>query len=141
MDFSQLTVEEYTTPCPIVVECEATVAEARALMDENSIRHLPVVSDGAVIGIVSDRDLNMIYGFQMETKVRVENIMHECPFAVHRSSLLLDVAFELSSRKIGSAIVTDDNGKLDGIFTTTDALNALIEILHPKGGSLSNFAD
>ena len=137
MDLSQLTVEEYTSPCPIVADCEATIAEAHQLMEENGIRHLPVVRDDKVIGIISDRDLNLVYGFKMETKARIENIMHDCPFSVHKSSLLLDVAFEMSSRKIGSAIVTDDNGKLDGIFTTTDALNALVEILHPRGSSLN----
>jgi acetoin utilization protein AcuB len=38
-----------------------------------------------------------------------------------------EVAFEMSSRKIGSVLVTEDD-QLLGIFTVTDALNALIEI-------------
>lgn len=47
---------------------------------------------------------------------------------MEKNAPLLDVVFHLSEEKIGSAIITDD-GKLDGIFTTTDALNALVDIL------------
>jgi len=38
------------------------------------------------------------------------------------------VAFTMSDRKIGSVIVNEDDGEFLGIFTVTDALNALIEI-------------
>ena len=38
----------------------------------------------------------------------------------------------MSSKKLGSAIVLDEQGDLAGIFTTTDALNALVEVIRGK---------
>jgi CBS domain-containing protein len=45
------------TPNPITVALDATLAEAWDLMREADIRHLPVVQAGALVGMVSDRDL------------------------------------------------------------------------------------
>ena len=50
------------------------------------------------------------------------------PIAVSADTPLDDVALTLSERKIGSVIVNEKDGTLLGIFTVTDALNALIEI-------------
>ena len=54
------------------------------------------------------------------------------PLMVYANDKLSDVAFQLSSAKIGSAIVLDEDSKIFGIFTTTDALNALVEIHYNK---------
>lgn len=43
--------------------------------------------------------------------------------------VVFEAAYEMSLNKIGSMVVVDDHGEVFGIFTTTDALNALIEIV------------
>ncbi len=48
---------ELMTRDPITVESDAMIREARMLMWENDLRHIPVVDDGALIGMLSDRDL------------------------------------------------------------------------------------
>jgi acetoin utilization protein AcuB len=50
------------------------------------------------------------------------------PVTVNSQASLDVVAFEMSQNKIGSVLVNDENEKFLGIFTVTDALNALIEI-------------
>jgi acetoin utilization protein AcuB len=50
------------------------------------------------------------------------------PITVNSQTSLDEVAFEMSKNKIGSVIVNDEEDKFLGIFTATDALNALIEI-------------
>ena len=50
----------------------------------------------------------------------------------------IPVAYRLSAEKKGSAIILDENDDLYGIFTTTDALNALVELLLPQKYSNSN---
>jgi acetoin utilization protein AcuB len=81
-----------------------------------------------VVGIVSDRDLKVISGLKMLEKslLTAEDIMSVDPITVDSSTLLDEVAFEMSERKIGSVIVTE-NDQFVGIFTVTDALNAFIE--------------
>ena len=50
-------VRDVMTPDPITVALDATLADAWDLMREADIRHLPVVQAGALVGMVSDRDL------------------------------------------------------------------------------------
>ncbi|MCE3014031.1 MAG: CBS domain-containing protein, partial [Proteobacteria bacterium] len=56
------------------------------------------------------------------------DIMSTDPLVVRANDPLSEVAYLLSSSKVGSAIVMDENDEIFGIFTTTDALNALVEI-------------
>jgi predicted transcriptional regulator len=49
-------------------------------------------------------------------------------FSVKSSDLIKDVVFEMSNRKIGSAIVLSSDETMYGIFTSTDALNTIIEM-------------
>ena len=58
--------------------------------------------------------------------------MVENPESVQAGSLLSEAVFKMSEHMIGSLLVLDEEGKLDGIFTSTDALNALIEVLRDE---------
>lgn len=128
---SKLPVEEFTTPNPVTVPGDLSIDEARLLMREYDIRHLPVLREDIVVGIVSDRDLRVAQGLGSEHKlqIRVADIMASDPVSVDASTPLDEVAFEMSARKIGSVLVNKDSGDFLGIFTVTDALDALIEIV------------
>jgi acetoin utilization protein AcuB len=80
------------------------------------------------VGIVSERDLKVVAGLKMLEKnlLTAADIMSPDPVTVDASTMLDEVAFEMSEKKIGSVIVTE-NDQFLGIFTVTDALNALIE--------------
>lgn len=123
-------VEEFTTPNPVTATENLSVDELRALMLETGVRHLPVVRAGKVVGLVSDRDVRVAQGLSEEHKFQVcaADIMATDPVAVSSATPLDQVAYTMSDRKIGSVIVNEDSGEFLGIFTVTDALNALIEI-------------
>jgi acetoin utilization protein AcuB len=129
MDQFTLPVEEFTTPDPVAAPEDASVEELNQLMSEHGVRHIPIVKDGRVVGIVSQRDLKVVSGLDMQEKnlVCAGDIMARDPVSVSASTPLDEVAFEMSNRKIGSVIVNEGE-ELLGIFTVTDALNALIEI-------------
>lgn len=126
----RLPVEEFTTPNPITATEDMSIDEVLELMSEHGVRHLPVMRDDEVVGVISDRDLRLARGLSDEHKfqVRAGDIMSADPVAVTADMPLDDVAFTMSDRKIGSVIVNERDGTLLGIFTVTDALNALIEI-------------
>lgn len=130
MEKLNLPVEEFTTPDPITAPEDASVDDLIELMTKHGVRHIPIVKDDRVVGIVSDRDLKVVKGLRLREKLLVtaSDIMARDPVTVESTATLDDVAFEMSKRKIGSVIVNED-GKLLGIFTVTDALNALIEIV------------
>jgi acetoin utilization protein AcuB len=133
MDQFTLPVEEFTTPDPVSAPEDASVEELHQLMVEHGVRHIPIVTDGRVVGIVSERDLKVVAGLNMRERelVCARDIMARDPVSVSASTPLDEVAFEMSSRKIGSVIVNEGDEFL-GIFTVTDALNALVEIVRSQ---------
>jgi acetoin utilization protein AcuB len=58
-------VQEVMTPAPITIGPDTTIAETMELLHAHSIRHLPVVEAGAVIGLVSDRDLSFLHSMPL----------------------------------------------------------------------------
>lgn len=134
MTHLQVSVEEFTTPNPITASEEDPIDKLDALMKKNGIRHLPIVKNSRVIGIISDRDLRVVSSLSSRQKMQVHagDIMVKDPVTVSSDMTLAEVAFEMSKNKIGSVIVNDENDQFLGIFTVTDALNALIEIVRDK---------
>lgn len=55
-------VEQWMTVDPVAIDADTGVDEARRLMLERGFRHLPVTEDGALVGIVSLRDLSRADG-------------------------------------------------------------------------------
>ncbi|NLG75348.1 MAG: CBS domain-containing protein [Xanthomonadaceae bacterium] len=134
---TDVTVDEFTTPEPVTATEDMSIEDLQLLMQEHGIRHLPVVRDENVVGVISDRDVRLVAGLSYAEKhqVRAGDIMTPDPLIVSATARLDDVALAMSERKVGSAIVTEADGKLLGIFTATDALNALIEIVRGGGAS------
>lgn len=126
-------VRKYMTTCPLSVAPEQHLADASRLMKENHIRHLPVLDQDALVGLISDRDINLIETMKGvdPTKITVEMAMSQEVFTVSPDDLLDEVAATMASRKYGSAVVMS-NEKVVGMFTTVDALTALSELLRTR---------
>lgn len=130
-------VEEFTTPDPITATDDTAVDALWRLMQEHGIRHLPIIRGGTVVGVVSDRDVRFVSGLRVAEKLQLSaaDIMAADPLTVLATTPLDEVALVMSEHKAGSVIVQDEDGHLLGIFTATDALNALIEVVR-GGGTL-----
>ena len=124
------------TPFPHSVDVDAPLWEAHKLMREHHFRHLPVTSDGALIGVLTDRDIKLVlgpdFGSPNERELKVRDAYVEELCVVPASAPVAAVARTMAEHRIGSAIVTK-NGKLVGIFTVTDACRALAEVLEGHG--------
>jgi len=124
----EITVDEYTSPILVTIKLNESLDKALEMMQGNGIRHLPVEKDGKILGIISERDVMTHIGKDWASMVKVDDIMNTDIFSVYKGESLGEVAMQLSSRKLGSALVLDENSEVYGIFTTTDALNALVEV-------------
>ncbi len=126
------------TPFPYTVEITQTLEEARELMAEHDLRHLPVSEDEELLGVVSDRDikwaLDPVVDFGADKRLKVEDILRKDPYVVDLNTNLEVVLEEMIKRKIGSVLVTK-NGRLAGIFTTSDACAAYLKLLRELGGT------
>jgi len=99
-------------------------------MRQHGIRHLPVLEAGKVAGIVSQRDLYFVESLDGADPgtVRVEEAMSAETYCIPTDTPVEEVALEMADRKYGCAVVMDGT-KVVGVFTTTDALHALSELL------------
>lgn len=121
------------TTVPHSVGDEQTLSFAAALMKEHHIRHLPVLRGGKLLGILTDRDINLIEalaGVDSDT-LTVAEAMTEDPYTVDPDTPLDEVTSQMAERKYGSAVVVQ-NHKVVGIFTTVDACQALSELLQTR---------
>lgn len=125
------TVGAYMTDNVHVIDMENTLPAARKLMEDHKIRHLPVVDGKNIVGLLSERDLSKLEGFPMLNMnlVSVPDAMSTLPYIVYPDTPLVDVLRAMREQRLGSAVVTDPNGKVVGIFTATDAVSILIDKL------------
>jgi acetoin utilization protein AcuB len=123
------------TPFPHSVDIDSPVAAAIGLMKERGFRHLPVVEEGALRGVLTDRDvrsaLGRNIGFHNAGELRVRDLFQDDAYTVEADVPLDQVAATMAERHIGSALVTKQ-GKLVGVFTATDACRALARVLRER---------
>ncbi len=122
------TVREWMSRQPLAVTPEASVAEVAGLMRTRGIRHVLVMEDERLIGIVSDRDVRGLLAEGEPTlspKSRVATVMREAPFSVDPETPLIQAARSMLEHKIGALPVVD-GARPVGILTRADALEALL---------------
>lgn len=123
-------VEEFSTPNPETASVQAGYKELTEKMKRGSFRHLLIVDGAEVVGVVSERDLKVLEGLgDLSEKLVAQDFMSRDLYIESPQTPLEKVVFEMSQRKIGSAVLQDKAENYLGIFTSTDALNALVEIL------------
>jgi CBS domain-containing protein len=112
-------------------------------MRARNIRHIPIVEDGRLVGMVSDRDMRRILGnLEIETqdedagcmahrpKAVMDDIMTRNVVVTHAPAPLAEAADILVQRKFGSLPVVDDNGII-GIITEADLLRVFVNAFKP----------
>lgn len=123
-------IERFMTRTVHTIGASSSLSEAHRMMNEHSIRHLPVLEAGRLVGMVSQRDLHLIETLQgvQPQEVTVEEAMSQDVYAVAPDTPLAEVARTMAAHKYGSAVVLLE-GRVQGIFTTVDALAALEQVL------------
>ena len=121
----------------------ASLFEAQRMMREHIIRQIPVVSeDGTLLGIVSDRDIRaavlpagLVPGFTSGEAERfmkstpVEQVMTRKVITAMLTDTLEDAIVLLRDFRVNALPVVNDAGKVAGIITRTDVLDAFIDAL------------
>jgi acetoin utilization protein AcuB len=111
------------TAFPYFIEVDAGLKAATQMMERHGIRHLPVKDGDQLIGVVSDRDIK-----RAKRELHVSDIVVRETYIVNLTERLDSVLLHLAQRHIGCALVVKE-GRLAGIFTTTDACRVFGEYL------------
>jgi CBS domain-containing protein len=123
-------VGDFMTPMPHAIEPHMSLAKAEERLGALKVLHLPVRAAGRVVGILSDRDVLLakaLPGVDPD-KTDVAHAMTEAPYSVRADTPLAEVARTMSENRYGATLIVDDKDHLVGIFTTTDALEALAKL-------------
>ncbi len=133
MSKAEPTIQKYMTDQPQVIEGQKALDEAIHFMEQQQIRHLPVVDSGKLVGVLSDRDIKLAKGIIdfNEKVVRVCDIAQRNPYQVSPDTSLTDVLDEMAEKHYGSCLIVQ-NEKLVGIFTTIDVCKAFSEVLQQR---------
>jgi acetoin utilization protein AcuB len=111
------------TPHPVTVTPQDTLATAQQKMTAGRFRRLPVVQDGTLVGILTDRDIRRHVGKEGRTQVMAA--MTEHPLTVSPSSTIEEAVRLMLRRQISGLPVVED-GRLVGIVTTSDVLRVFL---------------
>jgi predicted transcriptional regulator len=125
-------VREIMMGSPVTLRPEDTLDLANDVISLGRIRHIPVLADGRLVGLLSERDLigaaaNQIFGLKQKSKsallktVLIKDIMKKKVVTVTPDTTIKDAAHLMASKKIGCVPVVTD-GALVGLLTTTDVL-------------------
>jgi acetoin utilization protein AcuB len=126
----KLTIRAFMSPAPHTIGVDQPLRVAAEVMAAHGIRHLPVLAEGQLVGILSKRDLDvacLLPGVDPD-RVTVEEAMTPDPFSITAESSLEWIVMEMSQHKYGATVVVDGK-KVVGVFTTVDALRALQDLL------------
>lgn len=111
---------------PVTVTPQDSLATAQAQMQAGGFRQLPVVTDGKLVGIVTDRDVRRYVRKMRITEVKAA--MTKDPETVTPVTTLEEAAQLLLEHKIGGLPVLEADS-LVGIITTTDILRAFLDVM------------
>jgi len=111
---------------PETIHADDTLAKAKEMMDAAGFRRLPVVKDGEVVGMLTERDLRAHAGYLESSKVNAA--MSTPVVSVGPHSTVQEATRLMLHHKVGGLPVMDGR-MLVGIVTTIDMLRAFLEVV------------
>jgi acetoin utilization protein AcuB len=132
-------VKDWMSKDVITVDVSDTMQHAIKLTVEHDISMLPVLEDGKLVGVVTDRDLKraspsdaavmdiqqILYHL---SRLEVGAIMSRFPITVLLTSTIEETAEMLLKNKISGAPVVDEQGRVRGVITKSDLFRAMISL-------------
>ncbi|MFQ5592543.1 MAG: CBS domain-containing protein [Anaerolineae bacterium] len=132
-------VREHMTPNPITVDATTSVAKAQRIMQEKGVRHLPVLREDVLVGMVTLTDIleaasqdtnrpNFFEPSYLLAALPVEELMTPEPVTIAPEDTVLEAADLMFQHDIGSLPVVWDQNVI-GIITTTDIFYLVVRML------------
>lgn len=137
-------VRDWMTADPQTVTAATPVMEAMQKLRDGGYRRLPVVRDGKLVGIVTDRDLKeatpskatslSVYELNyLLSKLTIKEVMTAPVMTIGPEDAIEEAALMMESHRV-SGLPVVDHGKLVGILTITDLLRAFVRFLGLREG-------
>jgi acetoin utilization protein AcuB len=119
-------VKDWMSKNPITVKATDSVTKAQILLKDRNIGRLPVMEEGDLLGIITDRDIRKVL-IPSET-LKVKNIMSRNPVTVPWNYTVGEAAEILLQHHISGVPVVDHDGRVVGIITKGDLFRVLVPL-------------
>jgi len=132
-------VQDYMSRDLITIDEDASIMKASKLMKQNNIRHLPVLRQGRLLGIVSDRELKEATPSKATTldiheiyylldQITVKSLMPKKLYTIGPEQTVEKAAAIMLKRNVAALPVVDSKGGLQGIIAKGDVFRAFVSI-------------
>lgn len=122
-------IQTLMTKLPHSVGASAKISKASELMKTHKCSHLPVLDGGTIVGLISKHDIEKVEKLKDYGNIAVSEIMTDEPVVVEPNTSVGKTIKMMLDKKINSVIVHGTADQSWGIFTSTDALKYLVDIL------------
>jgi acetoin utilization protein AcuB len=134
-----MTAEEIMTAEVTAVRSSDTVGRAVSLLSELEVRHLPVIDNGELVGMLSDRDLRELGLYQVAdlesiervqtlSKMKISDVMNGDVLSVNPGAAVREIIDLMVEERVGALPVVDGHtGAVVGIVSYVDVLRAAAE--------------
>ena len=137
-------ISKYMTTKLITASPAMTVKDAFLTMRSHRVRHLPVLDEGVLVGIISDRDLrrpkwvdaldDWTTYYQIDDGTKVADVMTKNPEVVRTYNSIRKAVRVFREQRYGALPVLNKQDELVGILSAHDLLDALEELLMASEG-------
>jgi CBS domain-containing protein len=127
-------ISEVMTANPQVAKPSDTVAEVARRMNDIDTGAIPVVEDGRILGIITDRDIVLrVVGEQRSFDTRVDEVMTTEVQTCRDDASIADVIFQMTDKQVRRILIVDGGDRLTGIVSLGDVAQ---EASSRKAGSI-----
>jgi len=132
-------VKSWMTSDVITVDEDTSMMKASQIMNENNIRRLPVMSNGKLVGMVTDRDikeaspskantLDIHELYYLLSELKIKDFMNKKLVTIRPDETVGKAAFKMLEHRVSGLPVVNNKGKVVGIITQRDILKVLVSL-------------
>ncbi len=145
-------IKDWMATTILTVDANTSVMRAGRTMKDNTIRRLPVVSQGKLAGIITDRDLkeaspssktemDMHEMYYLLSEMKVQDVMTGNPICLNQNDTLEKAAVVMLSEKISGLLIVDTDDNLVGLLSESDVLRGFIHATGIQDGAFQIVMD
>ncbi|HBI15342.1 MAG TPA: hypothetical protein DDY20_07490 [Desulfobulbaceae bacterium] len=131
-------IKDWMATTIVTVDVNTSVMRATRTMKENNIRRLPVLSQGKLIGVITDRDLkeaspsttsdiDIHEMYYLLSEMKVKDVMTDKCICLKQNDTLEKAALIMLKERISGIMILDEEEKLVGLLSETDILRGFIQ--------------
>jgi acetoin utilization protein AcuB len=139
-------IKDWMATAVLTVDANTSVMRATRIMKENNIRRLPVLSQGRLVGVVTDRDLkeaspsstsdiDIHEMYYLLSEMKIKDVMTDKCITLNQDDTLEKAAMVMLREKISGIMILDDDGNLVGLLSETDILRGFIHATGIQDGA------